>query len=162
MSNTIDNLQELGINIQEIYKALFQDQTLCKLVYYTDDDPLSHADIATPETTLKNYIKFKPMIGSNETTEVRVIFVINGGKKIDSNKRYQAVSMAINVYTPLENWFIKNANFRPMAILSRLIALLDNKTVSGLGKLECGDFDLTLVTEEVACYTVQVDVILSA
>jgi hypothetical protein len=35
---------------------------------------------------------------------------------------------------------------------------LNGKTVNGLGKLKCGDFNLTMITEDVSCYTMKVPV----
>lgn len=162
MATTVGKLKDLGVNVQEIYSRLFDNKELCKLVYYLDMDPLAQPDVPTPTSTLKDYIKFVPMIGSNETTETKIIFVLNGGKKISSNTEYQTVSMAINIYTPLVSWYIKDSNFRPIAILSRIIETLDGKTIKGLGTLRCGDFDLALLTEEVCCYTLSLEITLNA
>jgi hypothetical protein len=46
----VRNLGEMGINLQKIIKRLLANQNLCKLLYYTDKDPLNGEDI--PDTTI--------------------------------------------------------------------------------------------------------------
>ena len=38
----IKNCRDIGENLQLITKRLIANQTLCKLCYYTDKDPLGH------------------------------------------------------------------------------------------------------------------------
>ena len=41
----VRKLQEMGENLQLIVKRLLANQTLLKLLYYTDKDPLSQPDL---------------------------------------------------------------------------------------------------------------------
>ena len=41
----VRKLQEMGENLQLIVKRLLANQTLLKLLYYTNKDPLSQPDI---------------------------------------------------------------------------------------------------------------------
>jgi hypothetical protein len=65
----------------------------------------------------------------------------------------------IDVYTPLTQWIIAGSNLRPFAIMGEIQRSLNGKTVNGLGKLKCGDFNLTMITEDVSCYTMNIPVI---
>jgi hypothetical protein len=53
---------------------------------------------------------------------------------------------------PLTQWYIRDTNFRPFAILGELQKSLDDKIINGLGKISGGDFELNFVTDEVICY----------
>ena len=41
----VRNCAEIGENLQYVIKRLLANQTLLKYLYYTDKDPLSHADL---------------------------------------------------------------------------------------------------------------------
>jgi len=41
------NLADLGLNLQKIITRLQSNQTLLKLLYYTDKDPLSQPDLTS-------------------------------------------------------------------------------------------------------------------
>ena len=41
----VRDLKELGPNLQKIVTRLQSNQNLLKLLYYSDKDPLSHADL---------------------------------------------------------------------------------------------------------------------
>lgn len=162
MSRTVGNLKELGINLQAMFKALFNNQDLCKLLYYTTPDPLSEADIVDPLNTLKDLIKVVPRLGVNDTAQTKIAVVTNGGKVTNTNDQYQYITMLIGVYTPLDSWIIKGSNLRPIRILSEIIGTLDGKAIQGLGTIECRDFELSLLTDEVSCYNLSVKVLLNA
>ena len=48
------NLADLGLNLQKIVQRLQSNQTLLKLLYYTDKDPYSKPDLTTEQ--IKNEI----------------------------------------------------------------------------------------------------------
>ena len=58
------------------------------------------------------------------------------------------------VFVPMTEWFIKNNNLRPFAIISEIKKTLNKKVITGIGKMEGGDFDLNFLTDEMSCYEV--------
>jgi hypothetical protein len=77
---------------------------------------------------------------------------IPSGQGLADNNEFRRITINIDVYTPLTQWIIKDSNLRPFAIMSEIQESLNNKTINGLGKIKCGDFDLVLITEDVSCY----------
>lgn len=159
---TVGALQELGPNLQNMFKLIFANQDLCKLIYYDTPDPLSGNTIVNPKVTLKDLVKVVPDIGPNETAQTKLVLVVGSGKITTSNDQYQTLTMTMGVYTPLKSWIIKDANLRPFKILGLLIETLDGKTVQGLGTIEARDFEISLLTTEVSCYNLTIRILLNA
>ena len=159
---TVGALQELGVNLQSMFKLIFANQDLCKLIYYDTPDPLSGNTIVNPKVTLKDLVKVVPDIGPNETAQTKLVLVVGSGEITTGNNQYQTITMTMGVYTPLKSWIIKDANLRPFKILGLLIETLDGKTVQGLGTIECQDFEISLLTTEVSCYNLTIRITLNA
>ena len=59
----------------------------------------------------------------------------------------------------MTQWFIKNSNLRPFAIMSEIQESLNNKVVNGLGRIQGGDFSLNFLTDEISCYEMEFQII---
>lgn len=151
----VRNCAEIGENLKLIMKRLMANQTLVKLLYYEDKDPLSQPDLT--EEQLKNliynkHIKIIPQIGSKETAQSIVVIRVTKGQKNIDNDEFRNITITLEIFVPITQWFIKNENLRPFLILGEIQKSLDGKTINGLGKLSGGDFDLNFLTEEMTCY----------
>ena len=151
----VRNLGELGINLQKIVNRLIANQDLLKLLYYTDKDPLAGADLT--ETQIKEeifdkLIRITPTVKETETAQSIVAMRVTDGFLNNNNTEYRTIVVDFEVYVPHVSWFIKNSNFRIFAILGEIQKSLGEKIVNGLGKFNCGDFDLNFVSSEVSCY----------
>lgn len=149
------NLSDLGLNLQKIITRLQSNQTLLKLLYYTDKDPYSKEDL-TPEQ-IKNeiydkIIKIVPRIGSKETAQSLVTMRVVRGYSNQGNNEFRNFSIAIEVFVPLTQWMIKDSNLRPFAIMGEIHKSLNNKVIDGLGKMKGGDFQINFLTDEVVSY----------
>lgn len=149
------NLSDLGLNLQKIITRLQSNQTLLKLLYYTDKDPYSKEDL-TPEQ-IKNeiydkIIKIVPRIGSKETAQSLVTMRVVRGYSNQGNNEFRNFSIAIEVFVPLTQWMIKDSNLRPFAIMGEIHKSLNNKVIDGLGKMQGGDFQINFLTDEVVSY----------
>ena len=149
------NLSDLGLNLQKIITRLQSNQTLLKLLYYTDKDPYSKEDL-TPEQ-IKNeiydkIIKIVPRIGSKETAQSLVTMRVVRGYSNQGNNEFRNFQIAIEVFVPLTQWMIKDSNLRPFAIMGEIHKSLNNKVIDGLGKMKGGDFQINFLTDEVVSY----------
>ena len=155
MNKNPRNCGELGIGLQKIIKRLLSNQNICKLVYYTDKDPLGNKDIENPSELYNDLIKVLPKLPPEETAHSYIVPVIVNGIKDSSNTEFRDILIKIYVYVPIDQWVIKNDNLRPFAILGEIQETLNEKYISGLGTLQGGNFGLNLLTESMTCYTIE-------
>lgn len=151
---------ELGVGLQKIIKRLLANQNLCKLLLYTDKDPLSHPDIENPAKELYgDLIGVIPRLKPEETAYSYVVPVIVNGITNKANGEFRDIGIKIYVYVPNLQWIIKDDNLRPFAIIGEIQKSLYDKYISGLGTLKGGDFSLNLLTDDMSCYTIDFDLI---
>ena len=62
------------------------------------------------------------------------------GRNNPENGEFRDFEIDIEVFVPLTQWFIKDSNLRPFAIMGEIHKSLNNKTINGLGKMKGGDF----------------------
>ena len=156
------NCQELGLNVQKIISRLMANEELVKLLYYTEADPLNQKTL-TPESKnqeiFNKLIRIVPKVGTKDNAKSLVAVYISNGTGLAENSEFRKITISMDIYTPLTQWIIKDSNLRPFAIMGEIQRSLNGKTVNGLGKLKCGDFNLTMITEDVSCYTMDISVI---
>ena len=156
------NLSDLGLNLQKIITRLQSNQNLVKLLYYTDKDPYSGADLSSQDIKDKVYeklIKVVPRVGPKETaTSVIALRVVNGISN-SGNNEFRNFTIGIEVFVPLTQWFIKDSNLRPFAIMGEIHKSLNNKTIDGLGKMVGGDFQINFLTDEISCYEMTYEIV---
>lgn len=158
----IRNLDEFGINLQHIISRLLSNQKLLKLLYYSDPDPFSHEDLTS--TQIKNEIynklvKIVPRVGPKETAQSLISMRVVRGRQDATNDQFQNFIIQFEVFTPMTEWIIKDNNLRPFAIMSEIKKTLNKKVITGLGRMEGGDFDLDFLTDEVSCYEMTFSII---
>lgn len=152
---TTRNLSDLGLNLQKIVARLQSNQNLLKLLYYTGKDPYSEQDLTSQKIKDEIYekrIKVVPRIGSNETAQSIVTIRIVRGQSNNTNSEFRDFEIDIEVFVPLTQWFIKDSNLRPFAIMSEIHKSLNNKVIDGLGKMVGGDFQINFLTDEIGSY----------
>lgn len=149
------NLSDLGLNLQKIVTRLQSNQNLLKLLYYTDKDPYSKQDLTSEQIRNDIYekmIKVVPRIGYKETAQSIVTIRVVRGYSNSGNNEFRDFEIDIEVFVPLTQWFIKDSNLRPFAIMGEIHKTLNNKTIDGLGKMIGGDFQINFLTDEIGSY----------
>lgn len=152
---SVRNCGELGLNLQKIVSRLLANDNLVNLLYFEDKDPIKHSPLTDKEKQEKIYeelVKIIPKVETRQDSKSTIAVYIARGSKISGNKEFVNISFIIDVFVPLTQWVIKDTNLRPFAILGQIQESLEGKTINGLGKLEGGDFELTLLTEEISVY----------
>lgn len=151
----VRNCGELGLSLQKIITRLMANDELVNLLYFEDKDPLSQMPLTDDEKQIEIFeklIKIVPKVNTREDSKSILAVYITRGSKMAQNKEFTNITINVDVFVPLTQWVIKDSNLRPFAILGRIQESLDGKTINGLGKLSGGDFDLSLLTEEMSVY----------
>ena len=74
------------------------------------------------------------------------------GRSNSENDEFRDFEIDIEVFVPLTQWFIKDSNLRPFAIMGEINKSLNGKVIDGLGKMKGGDFQINFLTDEMSCY----------
>lgn len=148
----VRNCEEVGENLQNIVKRLLANQRLCKLLHYTDKDPLAQPDIADTMTLLHNEVKIIPLMGALEDARSQISIQVVKGESNAQNDEFSDLYLNIEVFIPITQWIVKSDNLRPFMVMGEIQKSLRGKTINGLGKITGGSFFINYVTEEVTCY----------
>ena len=149
------NLEDMGPNLQKIVSRLQANQNLLKLLYYTGKDPYNELDLTKEQIrdeVFEKLIKIIPRVGPKETANSIVVVRVVRGTSNPENDEFRDFRIDIEVFVPLTQWFIKDSNLRPFAIMGEIHKSLNRKTIDGLGKMVGGDFQVNFLTEEMSCY----------
>ena len=151
------NYQELGLNLQKIVNRLIANDDLINLLYYTDIDPLGQEKLSqeVKKTLLNDLIYIVPKVDVREDSKSVLAIFVPKASSIGANSEFNNISVTIDVMVPLQQWIIKDSNLRPFAIMGEISNSLNEKTINGLGKIKGGDFDLTVLTNEMSIYRQQ-------
>lgn len=151
----VRNLGELGIHLQKIISRLESNQNLLKLLYYTGKDPFSEPDLTSTQIKNEVYeqlIKVVPRVGPKETAKSLISMRVVTGIVNPSNDQFRQMQIAFEIFVPLTQWFIKDSNLRPFAIMGEIQKTLNNKVIDGIGKIVGGNFSINFLTDEISCY----------
>ena len=151
---SVRNCKELGINLQKICSRLLANEELIKLLYYENLDPLAQPalDDDTKKKLFNDLICIVPKVGTREDSKSVISIYVPKAMGLPGNSEFKNVTIAIDVFVPLTQWIIKDSNLRPFAILGEIQNSLNGKTVNGLGKIQGGDFELVVLTDEMSGY----------
>ena len=146
--------KELGVNLQKICTRLMANDDLLKLLYYTDIDPLGQEKLTDIQKSklFNDLICIVPRVGTREDSRSVIAVYIPKAASLSGNAEFKHVTIAIDIFVPLTQWIIKDSNLRPFAIMGEIQSALNGKTINGLGKIQGGDFDLTILTDEMSGY----------
>lgn len=151
----VRNCGELGMSLQKIINRLLANDNLVNLLYYSDKDPLNSPPLTKEEKQTKVFgelIRIIPRVGPKEDAKSLITLRVTKGAKLAANSEFKSVRIQIEVFVPMTQWFIKDSNLRPFAIMGEIEKSLDGKNINGLGKMVGGDFDLNYFTDEMCSY----------
>lgn len=152
----VRNCADIGSNLRKMVQRLLANQNLLKLLYYTDKDPLSQPDL-DQETIQKHIfdklIKVIPKVTQEDISSANSAVAITvSGAMATQNGEFRGITIRIESFCPLTQWYIKDENLRPFMIMGEIENSLKGKKINGLGKIGGGDFSLSFLTEEISCY----------
>lgn len=151
----IRNCEELGLNFQLIINRLMANQNLLKLLYYTDKNPLSGADLTQEQIKKEVFdklIRITPKVLPKENAKSCIGLRIQNGIPNGGNSEFRLVHFDFEVFTPMTQWMIVNSNLRPFAIMGEIEKSLKGKRVKGLGTIKGDGFNAEFFSDEMTCY----------
>lgn len=146
-------LKEMGPNLVRIINKLLSNQTLLRLLTYTDKDPL---DPDKPNIKKRSVyqdgahgnIRIVPMLPNKEDETSVLVLRVNRGVPASTNEEVLNIFFTIEIFVPMTQWVIKGDNLRPYAIMGEIQKSLQNEFINGLGTIRGSGFQSNFITEE--------------
>jgi len=110
---------ELNTNINIILENIFDDQDLCKLIYYNEPNPLSQPNISDTTTLLFDRVfpyPKKPRSESYKGTDLNIYF---SSSKPQGNSAFRNTILCFDIMCHIDVWSIASA-LRPYSISSKI------------------------------------------
>lgn len=149
----VRNLQALGENLQLVAKALMEQQTLMRYLYYTDKDPLNpNKSDVKPEDIFSSHIKIIPVVDVPEKDHSMLSIIVVRGDSVSENTEFIDIVITIEVFVPMTQWILKSNNLRPYLIMGEISKALKGLTINGLGKIDIINFQANFFTEEMSAF----------
>ena len=123
---------KLNNSIMIAIELLLSDQDLCKLLYYSEANPLSQPTIPDTNILLMKNIFPLPKSPNSEKDQKAIVNVyFYESEPYQKNSGFRKVYLVLDVMCHLDVWMIDNG-LRPYSISSKIDALFNNKLVPEL------------------------------
>lgn len=155
MSSNIRNFKAVGDNLFIIAQRILDDDDICKLLYYTDKDPLSHNNMTEDEKMelLHKNILLVPKVPENDDIKGSYILVLYDGFNQNlANSEFKDADLLFIIVCPPENWVINDKSLRPFLLMSRIDELFGNKKIANIGKLQFVKADRFVLNSQLTGY----------
>lgn len=155
MSSNIRNFKAVGDNLFVIAQRILEDEDICKLLYYTDNDPLNHENMTEDEkiALLHKNILLVPKVPENDDIKGSYILVLYDGFNQNlSNSEFKDADLLFIIVCPPENWVINDSSLRPFLLMSRIDELFGNKKIANIGKLQFVKADRFVLNSQLTGY----------
>lgn len=155
MSSNIRNFKAVGDNLFIIAQRILNDNDICKLLYYTDNDPLSHKDMTEDErlALLHKNILLVPKVPENDDIKGSYILCLYDGFNQNlNNSEFKDADLLFIIVCPPENWVINDVSLRPFLLMSKIDELFGNKKIANIGKLQFVKADRFVLNSQLTGY----------
>lgn len=149
--------KEIGSISKKIAMKLQTNPQLCRLLKYTDSNPLSSErpnwDI-NKEPLLHKNILIIPKINCEELTDNKIVINIPLGSTDLQNDDFAQVTIYIDVFTKMDQWIIEEEDdmLRPFKIMSLVEEEISGKRISSIGTLKFSNFEQEVLDNDVTCH----------
>ena len=155
MSSNIRNFKAVGDNLFIIAQKILEDDDICKLLYYTDNVPLSHNNLKEEEKLqlLHKNILLVPKVPENDDIKGSYILILYDGFNMNlGNPQFKDADLLFIIVCPPENWVINENSLRPFLIMSRIDEIFGNKKISNIGTLQFVKADRFVLNSQLTGY----------
>ena len=151
----LTNFQNLGMTVMKITTELLNNQDLCKLLYYTNEDPLNQPDITnTKESLFNKNIHIVPAIPIEDYDGSYLNVVVDTISTMGSKgSAFNTVSIRFDILCPIDLWAIHSTQLRPFAIMSEIDKFMRLSKKTGIGEVENVSATFVAPTETLAGYS---------
>ena len=155
MASNIRNFKAVGDNLFIIANKILADDDICKLLYFTDSNPLSHDNLSEDEKSalLNKNILLVPKVPENDDIKGSYILILYDGFNQNLvNPQFKDADLLFIIVCPPENWIINESSLRPFMIMSRVDELFGNKKIANIGNLQFVKADRFVLNSQLTGY----------
>lgn len=166
LGDSLIKISQLLIDVNhEDTKIATASQNLCKLLYYTDNNPLSqpigkplNPNFPRPSFTsikesreyiMNKRISLKPMVPSEEERGAFII-VIADNFFLSENEEFKVNTLIFDIFVHSDNWLLDN-NLRPFLIMEQIDTIFNNRKIS-IGRLKFDSGRTIVLTSQFTGY----------
>lgn len=135
-----------------ILNLLFQNERLKKLLYYTTQDALDKPKVPMEEAVnmIGKNIKNVPKLYVDNTVLTYMIINFDNFTPNRKNPEFRDNIIEFDVICHFDQWNLKDFQLRPYKIVAEIDSMLNNRHLTGIGKLEFLGCNQILLTDEYA------------
>lgn len=139
-------------DLSVIIDAIFSNDKLMKLLYYTSKDAMTKPDLTDEQkvSMIDKNIKIKPKIYVDPDVKTYLIIRVRNFSP-SSNPEFRSCTIEFDICCHVEQWALQDFKIRPYHIAAEIDQMFTDKHLSGIGTLDfTGTSDLPLSDEYVA------------
>lgn len=147
------SFEDLGVGLNTVVQKISHNQTIARLLRYTDTDPLNKnkGDIDLNSIFGVNVI-MKPKIDLN-SVEKGIVCVLCPYVSADKNDNFSLSSLEIDVVIPIDQWPInEECCLRPIKVMSEIKKIVNKSHITGIGVAEFVEATLDIPNDEISIY----------
>lgn len=156
MASTQRRFEVMGEDIYKIVKKVQKNQTLLKLLKFTDANPLAHKDLSQDEIDemLHKNLLIVPKIPDEDTDKNCYIVVLLDNYEIDEvNADFKTTRIRFDVVCPFDKWVINDKSLRPYLIMNEIDKMFNEQKLAGIGNLRFISANRLVVSPYLGGYT---------
>lgn len=157
VQKTVGYFNGLNRAMEKIVKSLLARDSLCKLLYYDDDNPLSQPNL-TPEqkdSLLRSKLRNIPDYPFTDEKGSFIIIAFDTFNINDTNPKFIDQTFGIDIYCHKDLWHIVDGRLRPFVMLDEVHQILEESNMFGIGRVKFIGSSLNVLTPEMMGYVVK-------
>lgn len=138
MAETQRRFEVMGEDIYKMTERIMENQTLLKLLKFTDENPLEHPDLTQDEIDkmLHENVLIVPKIPDEDEKKQSYLIMLLDNYVVDPvNADFKNAAIRFDVICPLDHWIINNKSLRPYLIMNEIDKMFNEKKLAGIGNL---------------------------
>ena len=146
----------MGEDIFKMIEKILKNQTLLKLLKYTDSDPLNYPDLSQneiDEMLHKNILIVPKMPDTLDEKLCYIIVILDTYDVVPNNQDFKIASVRFDVICPMDRWVINAKTLRPYLIMSEIDTMFNEKSIAGIGNLSFDNARPLVVSPQLAGYS---------